>query len=102
MCFRPPVYRDDGALPSSPSGWDREFESGLLQRRVTCEPVGSHAANSSPRAALPNDAVSKVSHAHKAQSIIKRLVSLTPVIVRVSPSEDRKQPRGARGDHLPA
>ena len=37
MCFRPPVYRHDGALPSSSSGWDREFESGLLQRRVTCE-----------------------------------------------------------------
>jgi hypothetical protein len=41
MCFRPPVYRHDGALPSSPSGWDREFESGLLQRGVGCEPAWS-------------------------------------------------------------
>jgi hypothetical protein len=24
--------------PSSPSGWDREFESGLLQLRVMSEP----------------------------------------------------------------
>jgi hypothetical protein len=24
--------------PSSPSGWDREFESGLLQQRVSNEP----------------------------------------------------------------